>query len=1304
MTMRLDEEQQDTFNPVNVSRERTELGKPISLADSMDNLFPVVEGEDKEGEVVVPEEPQVQAEAVVPEEPVTSQLDSMFPVVEEEEEIPVTAELKVQESIVEEPIDSQLDSIFPVAEGTPSPIVETAPVDTRSALEIAMEEEKALGGGTSEDEYAAYATEMLPEGVEAGSYSPDDIAGNEALYGVVKDYMTDKIGVRAVKTYSKEELVDTFLQSRRNVAMSGNIWSVGSEVDYLVKISDDETKMRNAAAAYVLYESMAGITSDDYSWGELGQSSWDVIQGIATDPMTYLSLGFGKVAGAGFTKLGSDILNKQVMSHAMKGLAKGMSKEAVKGQSKNIALKAGLETAEQQAKSIAKFTAQNVNKTGLEKLASREGVREVIATVAFDAAAGSLSEYLYQTTLVDSGVQEDINKYSVGMAAVATLVIGGAVGARVATRGFSKTALPNQDVVAGSPKVAIKRLQTSIDAHLQDVKKNKPKRRVVKTSFEGKKSRAENTKLSTEFDTFFDEFLLGVSETLPDGSVRTLRKGLAHVMQEEGFYRRTGGKGDDTAANHFANFIRANFTQADIIRLIKSGEDQIGKRMRGFTDSSKNPLGTYKTGPMKKQPKYPTPSQFADAFAARISKQAEGMGVVSKAASLISADVPTFQVEAMLKGAADPKLLKSKGEQTLGSKAWSYLSDTTVAVQGRYVRSLVSSLSTSALNVLGYGVVTAMGTTTDLVRAFSLLGVGAGQQLLGEAASKTGLKNIRTGSDLIEANINRIQRLFDSDMTAEAFNSISLKSTGAIARMLRVQGGGVDMGKSVDDIVDTTWLGRKHDKLIEWGQFGTLVKTQDIMTKSQEFVFQMDKALRAEYGMSWNKFYGPKHTEATRKMNTARYAEIEEEVVATVMRNTFSESYANTSTIAKMIEESRRYPFVGMYLPFGKFFNNTVAFTARNMPIGNVAIKYMGRDKFEDMPWSEVWSRNVVSGGLLYSYAEMGKERREEGLGAYEFRDKETGEIITHEYDYPISLYAGGGMVLSYILDGELPPMELLGQLGTDFGISGLTRGLTTTADDVTEMFKYLLAGEISIGLKDLGAVASGTISQYAAGVTRSLDNVDTLIGTIYGADRRPTNIKDGNKFWGKTLTNLDNTVQLLTGATQGDPKFSAIEGPLTDTTGRQTGLRTVQMTNSMRIMNILSYEYWTEGPSSKANNLAAGASNSFKKVFFRRTEDLATQLMNSDQFMSYSLEDKRKLWNEKMSDIKELTLLELTSSFEGRQNTAAAMIKLVDKYPKVDLHNTMRALNMSTDIGDLTLNEVLILTKQLEIDKALSK
>ena len=1292
----IDQDQQDTFDPVDVSRDRTELGEPISLADSIDNMFPVVEPPttvepEEQGEEVVKE--------VVEEE---SNLDSMYPVVTEDTELPPETET-TSVGTQEEPIVSQLDSMYPVVEGTASPITETAPVDTLSALEIAMEEEKALGGGTGEDEYDAYVSQMLPEGVEAGSYTPNDIAGNEALYGVVKDYMTDKIGILAVNKYNKEDLVDTFLQSRRNVAISGNIWSVGSEVDYLVKIKDNEFKMKNAASAYVLYENMAGITSDDYSWGELGQSSWDVIQGITTDPMTYLSLGFGKVAGAGFTKIGSDVLNKQIMKYVMSRLTQGVSKQTIKSEATNIATKAGVEAAEYQAKKIAQFSAQNVARTGLEKLASREGLREVMATVAFDAAAGSMSEYLYQTTLVDSGVQEDVNKYSVGMAAVATLLIGGAVGARVATRGFSGTVLPNQEIAAGSPKAAIKRLQTSINEHLSDVKKDKPKKRVVKTSYQGKKDAAANTKLNTEFDTFFDEFLLGVSEELPDGSKKTLRKGLAQVMQEEGFYRRTGGKGDDAAANHFANFIRTNYTQADVIRLIKSGESQIGQRMRGFTDAKGEKLGLYKKGPMIGQPKYPTPTQFANAFASRIANQAKGLGVISKAASMISADVPRFQVEAMLKGAADPNIIKRGGDQTLGSKTWDYLKDSTVAVQGRYVRSLVSSLSTSALNVIGYGVVTGIGTTTDLVRGFSLLGIGAGQQLLGESASKAGLKNINTGRHLIEANVQRIPRMFDSDMTAEAFNSITLKSTGAIARMLRVQGGGIDMGKGVDDIVDTTWLGRQHDKVIDWGQTGTLVKTQDILTKSQEFVFQMDKALREEYNMSWNKFYGKGHTDATRKMNTARYAEIEEEVVATVMRNTFSESYANTGTIAKMIEESRRYPGVGMYLPFGKFFNNTVAFTARNIPLGNAAIKYMG-GKFEDMPWSEVWSRNVVSGGLLYSYAEMGQERRKEGLGVYEFRDEDTGEIITREYDYPVSLYAGGGMVLSYLLDGEAPPMELLEQLGTDFGISGLTRGLTTTTDDVAEMFKYLLASELSIGFKDLGTVTTGIIAQYAAGVTRSLDGVDTFMGAIYGADRRPTNIKDGNKFWGKTLTNLDNTFQLLTGATQGDPKFSAIEGPLSDTTGRQTGYRTVQMNNSMRIMNILGYEYWTEGPSGKVNNLAAGAANSFKKVFFRKTESLATELMNNERFMSYTLEDQRKVWARQMSDIKELTMLELSSTFTGPQNTASIQIELVDKNSRLTLHNKMRELGYSTDIGDLTLNELHILKNKIEIDKNLDK
>lgn len=1453
MTNRLDEEQQDTFKPINVSRDRTELGKTINLADSIDAMFPAVE----ETPVAPVAPTTVEPEVVDTQEPDT--FDSMFPEVSPEE-LPV--EPTVQD-------DLSFDSMFPEIPEI-DPVVDAKADDTLSALGKSMAQEKASAGVTADLDYEEYSQIMLPEGVESGSYSPDDLAGDAKLFGVIETYMVNRMGSRAVKNLDKQELVDMFLQSRRNVAMAGNMWSVGTEVDYISKISSNPEELKEAAQAYVLYENMAGITSDDYSWSELGQSSLDVMQGIVTDPMTWLSFGVGKVFGTGFTKVGAEVLKQQIQKTVVEQMVAGVAKETIKKNATLIANRAAIEAAKQTTESLAKFSAANVGKSTLSKLASNAALREVAGTVVFDAAAGSLAEYLYQKTLVDSKAQKDINQYSVGLAAVATIAIGGVAAVRVGTRGYTQQTLPSQDVKAGSPAEAVRTLRVSIREHLKDIKAknikagteevpvkvkqpkvkisnpggdwlvNKKKKaaesrakgepnsyqanlgegattgfvtakldpkaladikgamgeeafrdsgtkltkleakiakegykpnpimihvredgvpfvaegnhrlaealksnrgsieveiqwkngaeevdgilmpnklplakktkkvgtgkgskKVINTSFEGKKARAADSHFTAPTTKFFDNLLLGTTKELDDGTVVVVRKGLAHVMQEQGFYF-TKLNEDDRVTNHFANFMRTNFTQEDVIALLKAGEQELGQRIRGFTKANGDPLGKYKTGPMAGQPKYPTPQQFSDAFANKISKAGQDMSIINRAAQLIDQGVPADLIESHVRGAAFEGITKTKNRPlTKGEQIVNYLDKNIVAAQSRYVRALVTHLSTSNLNVVGWGVASGIGSTSDLMRGFAKLGVGAAELMMGKASD--GLTNMHVGKSLIAANLNRINLLIDMDMTAQAYASATLRNSGALAKMARTQAGGVDMGKGVDDIAESTKAGRLLDNIVEYAQTGTLVKTQDLFTKSQEFVFQMDKALRIRYNMSWKQFYNAKNTDATKIMSTKDYAELEESVVAQVMRNTFSESYKGPTMLGKaagMMEEARTIPIVGMFMPFGKFYNSTVAFTARNLPMGgNVLLKYFF-GKFEDTPYDDLIARTAITGGILYSVVDEATDRRKEGLSLYEFRDESTGVVKTVEYDYPVSLYAAGGMALSYVRDGEAPPMDLLAQISVDFGISGLTRGLTTTSNDLAEGFKYLLKAELDMSGEAFLDAFSKVGSQYSSGMTRMLDGPDTLLGVVMGTDRRPTNVKDGNKFWGKTLTNLDNTVQLLTGATQGDPLFSAIEGPLTDTTGRQSGMRTVLQTDAMRMMNVLGFEYWTEGPSSKINNLAAGASNAFKKEFFYHINEAARNLLLDDKFINDSRDQQIYTWKEAVNEAKDIALLSMTTSMDTYQNTAVMQMEIIDKYSRGTMLSAMKELDLPTNIGELSLSEIVILENKLQLDE----
>ena len=57
---------------------------------------------------------------------------------------------------------------------------------------------------------------ILPE---AGTYSQDDMAQDDVMFSIIKDYMDDRYGKERFKEDSREELVDRFLNNRRGVSV-----------------------------------------------------------------------------------------------------------------------------------------------------------------------------------------------------------------------------------------------------------------------------------------------------------------------------------------------------------------------------------------------------------------------------------------------------------------------------------------------------------------------------------------------------------------------------------------------------------------------------------------------------------------------------------------------------------------------------------------------------------------------------------------------------------------------------------------------------------------------------------------------------------------------------------------------------------------------------------------------------------------------------------------------------------------------------------------------------------------------------
>ena len=1236
----------DTFRPVNIARPRGPLGDQedgIGLAVEQLGATPVAPAP-----VAAPMEPEVQEE---PQED-TSSFDSMFTPVEEEEE------------------DDEFGSTFSrVEDEEVGGFIPSTPAELPARI---------LPSGTAEErriaEEEAYRAEMLGS-IEPGSYTPNDLSENDEMYGIVEAYMKDRYGIQALEGESREAVVERFLNNRRGVAMSGNATRVVSEMDYIWDISENDGKLRNAGAAYALYENMQGITGEDYTWGETGWATMDVIRGVVADPVTWITAGAGKlIAGAG-TRSTTQAVEKIVARSIREQIRQGISREAIRANATNMYRQASAQAVKEGTEDVAQFAAQNAI-TGLERLATRQAVTEVGVTTALDAVAGAGMEYLYQTGLVETGVQGEVNRYAVGLAALGSLVVGGATAGLITRRGSSGTALPTEAIQAPDASQVSKSLSDSIRDFFQaDLPPNVSWADKVGTGGE----------LNVQDTDFFIDFLLGSArEATEEGASSPSWSGLAQIMQENGFFyiKRTD---DDTVSNYISDFIIDEMDPEGLTDFIKTFEEASGTKLTGFLDEAGNAVDGI-----------PTPEQFANAFARKMHDQARGLNAASQVARRLDVNIEDLDIETFLK---DQLGLMGTGPLTASDRFADRFSTTVTQgianSQNRYIRALVSHVGTSKLNVLGWAVSSSMGSANDMVRGLGLATRASYNRVMGNEAQS--ISDAHISRSMIEANMNRVNLMLDPNMTAAAFNSAVQRSTGGLGDLGRVQAGGIDVEQSVDQLISRTGVGRAADAYIEGAQLLTLVRAQDVFTKSQQYVFEMDKGLRIHFGRSWNEFYNAE--DVNQLMATRQYRLMEEEAVANTLEHTFSTSFKGNGLLGELagvMEDARNIPGIGMMVPFGKFFNNTVHFTARNTLGLNQLLKTFG-GQFPDKTHGELLTQGAVAAGLVYSYSLIAQEQREQGLGLYETMDEETGEVISREYDYPLSLFIAAGHMASYAAELEPIPADVITRVIEDFGVTGVTRGLNQTTSGIVDAVKLMVAGELEFGAADLASAGGAVAAQAVAGFTRPLEGPDTLLGIMFGTEMRPLNIKDGNRFTGRALTYMDNSLQILTGGPAVDVRIGAQTGEADPVTAKQLGTRNVMLTDTMRVMSMLEYENWDENASFQLSEMAADVANEYNRVFFRNIEGIARKAMEDETFRTLPLEDQRAAWNEVLVSVRENTRVQMAYESYGEGSTFSDQLYIIEKFGNDTTREAMRELELGNDIGELDVIQIDVLRSYLD-------
>lgn len=1173
--------------------------------------------------------------------------------------------------VSEKPIEAPVEAV----ENIPSEPTDELPADILEGYSVVSDElDDDLLSGYEVVGEAPVDTQMssmldddglvkLPQGVKAFTYSQDDMSERDELFNPINDFVKARYGIQAIENRSREEIVDTFLNNRRGVSAGNSIKAI-AEVDWLMDAKKDPEKLLTAGKAYSIFEKMEGLTGEGVTWSEFGEGIKDYVGSVILDPVNLVGGFIGKAIGGTAVKTSVMTAEKLAMKEVTKQLMAGASKEIAAKAGTKVLKSAAKVATTNATKEVAEFSAKMVANKGLKKVLNKGALKEIATVTAFDAATNGGFEYLYQRALVDTDVQEEISTTAVGIAALSAMAMGTVQAGVVLKRGTSDTALITETVKKVSPKQIAKEMQDAIKSFVEKEPEG------TTTWLQKVKSGDDITKGDTDF---FIDVLLGIYK----GEGENNLKGLAQIMQEGGylFSKRTD---DDKISNWIADFMKEELDQSDIDGIMKAFG---GKAKRKNTKI--------------------TPETFGDSFASKMNASARSMNSVMQVAKRLDVNVEDLDMDSFMKEALDLNLMDDIVLQKDKFKPRGAVASNISELQNKFIRSLVSHPSTSILNVLGYGAAAGLDISTDVTLALFKGGRGTLQSVLGFADA--GAKNTYVAKQLLLASKDRVKFAFDNDMTYAAYKSALQNNTGALDKLNRTLSGGVEISNTVDQMTTLgkgAFLQDKSDSVINVVQRATFVNAQDAYTKSQDYVGQMNKQLRLKFGKSWNEFYTS--PEAVKIMATKEYKQMEIDAVAKTMENTFSKSYKNRTKLGELagfVEDARNIPGLGFMVPFGRFFNNTIDFGIKNTPVLNIAVKKIS-GKYNDVPIEELAARGAVVTGLVYTMAQDEQENRKAGLGLYD--NIVDGQVVSQQYDYPISLFKAAARVVSYHMAGEEVPEEILAQIGKDFGGGGLTRNLTKTTGEIADFTMAILKGEIDNAYDEGLNVVTEISAQAISGFVRPLEPIDTAFGLIMDIDQSPKDLKQINNRLNRTIAEsfkyVDSFTDFLTTGEGMPTKQSSVAGEAKQQSAKNVGVRTVELTNTQRIMNLMGLDQWKiNAPLSKdKKRMIPEAVNEYQRQMYQSIEAWSTTKMESMKFRNLPQDELRIIWKDKMKEVKELTKLRLVTRYDGTGTTLRSQYDLVSKFSADDIKKAMADLELGDSMGDLSEGQLMLIEAEL--------
>ena len=1077
----------------------------------------------------------------------------------------------------------------------------------------------------------------------------------------------------------------------------GNTVRAVNELAFLNSLNpddeDDLEKLNKVGKFYTMFEGMETLFGDTTASEKL-EILGDYTREAILDPATLIGLGVGKFLASGGTKVASRLAQKKAMQIYKKNLLKGKSKETAKKQADKMWAKTMRGAARDEKNIAVQNKLKKESARGMKALATKQGLKEVAGVTLVDTVAGVGSALAYEDGLVRTTGREGNYLVAGGLGAIGSLAVGGGLGATsvLLSRKSGDLALPATDV---APVEKVRNINRVTDSLLQHINKMGGK-----DSWREKVNAGKNLAVGDYGDTFFEEMLLGNEDK---GLI-----GLAEVMYEQGFTYTPRYSGDKVS-----NFV------SDVIK--EADPQDIKNFLTDFEEMTGITMYTSKEAGIDKKLRDFTPADFSKAFAYWASKRGEGLGAISRLNRIITGerDVRNTTFSDFTQSMFDTGLAQKKSAE--GSSLFrGKLKDVDLAFgaegikagQNRIVRMLVSAPSTSYLNLVGWGAATAINSATDVGMGLLFAGKGLGQKLL---QNENAGESLRIAGAYLRANKQKIRNMLDPNMTYDAFKSISIKNPDAMRELVRVLPGGIE---DIDKVLkqsgfnpDETIGGAVSEKVVDFAQFISFVKMQDVFTKSQEFIYQLDKNLDITYGKSFSEFF--KDPNAARLMNEKKYKQAVARATYETQKAIFSLSYKDDTTIGELagfVENFRNTPGVGLLAPFGRFFNNTVAFS---MDMTGISfIQKLASPASQTRSAKELGLRGAIGLGFIGTMIQDEQIYREQGLGPFQRIDPETGGIADEKFNFPTSHFKAGARILSYAAEGKKPPEGEVKQISDIIGINQLTRQLNQTVDGFGNSVNKVISGDISI-IEGVANTFGGIASQVVSGTTRFIDPYNALVGLGIRRDKyKHVDRKQGSKTINNALRYMDQFIAATVGDLQQE-KFSASIGDIRSDASKQLAYREVELTDTAKILNIIGRPNYLADKRTKI----AVAGNRYNEIFHDTVEVLAGDLLRREAFKkgkiegsgSTQLEVRTKLVNNIFTEAREITKYLMETGAESLSDMQLQkLLDLEGKFtiPKIDraLENLKMEFGEDLEFQDLSNSQLQVLEDYLENNKMLDE